>query len=179
MQPMELKGKAELVPAYRLIRVFGDEQANRRHDAPLVGRAKELTFLTDMLARSMDERRCVMATVLGEAGVGKSRLVRELLASTGEDTLVLRGRCLPYGEAITFWPLLDIVRDAVEIAPRRAGRGSAACPGAHIGDREVARRVASMLGWSDEHLPVAELFWGIRELLERIARDRPIVLPDR
>ncbi|MGH2446603.1 MAG: ATP-binding protein [Candidatus Limnocylindria bacterium] len=176
MPPLELKGKSEAVPAHRLIAVFGDEQSDRLHDAPLVGRENELQFLADLLERSIDERRCVLATVLGEAGVGKSRLVRELLDHAASRTTVLRGRCLPYGDGITFWPLLDIVRtaagigtdDPTDVAQRRLE--------ALAGDPEVARRVASALGWSPEQLPVAELFWGLRELLEGIARDGPLIV---
>ena len=79
MPPLDLKGKAAAVTAHRLLRVFGDEQSDRLHDAPLVGREHELRVLFDLLDRSVAERRCVLVSVFGEAGVGKSRLVREVL----------------------------------------------------------------------------------------------------
>lgn len=174
VEPLELKGKADRVPAYRLKRAFGDEQSSRRHLAPFVGRVEELAVLQDRLARSMNERRCHLVTVLGEAGVGKSRLVRALLDGAGETATVLRGRCLPYGESITFWPFLAIVREGVGIDEHDAD--AQARVEALTGDAEVARRVASALGWSAEDLPVAELFWGLRELLEHLARTRPLVV---
>ena len=176
MPPLELKGKSAAVTAYRLVRVFGDEQSDRLHDAPLVGRDVELRFLADLLDRSINGRRCVLATVLGDAGVGKSRLVRELVVSAKERAAVLRGRCLPYGEAITFWPLLEIVRDALGIGPDEPTETARGRLEKLAADPEVARRISSMLGWSDEQLPMAELFWGVRELIEGIARDRPLIM---
>ena len=171
-----LKGKSVPVAAYRLHLVVGDEQASRRHLAPIVGREDELALLTARFERAVTERRCQLATVLGEAGVGKSRLVRALIEAEEERALVLRGRCLPYGESITFWPFLAIVREAAGIGQDELGTAARASVEALSGDPEVARRVASALDWSDEELPVAELFWGIRELLEGLARTRPVVL---
>jgi class 3 adenylate cyclase/tetratricopeptide (TPR) repeat protein len=174
VEPLTLKGKEGTFAAYRLRAVVGDEQAARHHLAPLVGRERELESLTGMFERVVDERRCHLATVLGEAGVGKSRLVRALIDAVGHDATVLRGRCLPYGESITFWPFLAIVREACGIdeldseAPARVE--------AITGDPEVARRVASALGWSDEDLPLAELFWGIRELLDAISTSGPVIV---
>lgn len=174
--PLDLKGKAEAVVAHRLLRVVGDEQSGRLHDAPLVGREQELGVLVGLLDRSTSERRCMLATVLGEAGVGKSRLVRELLAGAEDRATVLRGRCLPYGEGITFWPLLEIVRDAAGIGPDVTPEEAMRHLEALADDTEVARRVGSALGWSDEQLPMAELFWGVRALLEHMAGQRPVII---
>ncbi|MDQ2689386.1 MAG: AAA family ATPase, partial [Chloroflexota bacterium] len=174
--PLELKGKSAPVAAYRLLRVFGDEQAARRHDAPMVGREDELRLLLSLFDRAVTEGRCVLGTVLGDAGVGKSRLVRALLEGVHTDASVLRGRCLPYGEGITFWPLLTMVRDAAQIDADDSTETALERLEALSGDREVARRVASALGWSDEELPVAELFWGVRELFEHLARLQPLVV---
>lgn len=173
---LDLKGKSEPVAAYRLLRVFGDEQASRRHLAPIVGREEELATLAERYAAAVAQRRCHLATVLGEAGVGKSRLVRALIESVGEEATVLRGRCLPYGESITFWPLLSITREAAGIEQDESPEAARARLEALTGDVEVARRVASALDWSREELPIAELFWGIREMLEGLARARPLVL---
>ena len=174
VEPLTLKGKEATVVAYRLRAVVGDEQAARRHLAPFVGRDHELADLVAQFERAADERRCLLATVLGEAGVGKSRLVRALIDTIGPDATVLRGRCLPYGESITFWPLLAIVRDACGID--ELDSEAQARVESLTGDPEVARRVASALGWSDEDLPVAELFWGIREFLESVAQAGPVVV---
>ncbi|HEY6609295.1 MAG TPA: adenylate/guanylate cyclase domain-containing protein, partial [Candidatus Limnocylindria bacterium] len=174
--PLELKGKGEPVPAYRLHRVFGDEQSSRRHLAPLVGRTDELRALVEGFERAGATRECRLVTVLGEAGVGKSRLVRALVDSARDSATILRGRCLPYGESITFWPLLAIVREAAGIDQDEAGDAARAKVERLSGDPEVARRVASALDWSSEELPLPELFWGLRELLEGLARARPLVV---
>ncbi|HSK93130.1 MAG TPA: adenylate/guanylate cyclase domain-containing protein, partial [Candidatus Angelobacter sp.] len=176
LEPMALKGKADLVLAYRLLRVFGDEQSSRHHDAPMVGRDDEQRALIAAFGRAVDERRCVMLTVLGEAGVGKSRLVRSLIDAIEGEAAVFRGRCLPYGEGITFWPILSIVRDACEIGDTDPAEVAVAKLEAVADDPEVSRRVASALGWSDEEMPVAELVWGIREFLECLGRDQPLVV---
>ncbi len=176
MPPLDLKGKSEVVVAHRLLRVIGDEQSGRLHDAPLVGREKELGALLAVLDRSTSERRCMLATVLGEAGVGKSRLVRELLADREHRATILRGRCLPYGEGITFWPLLEMVRDAAGVGPAAAPDEAMRQLEALADDIEIARRVGSAVGWTDEQLPMAELFWGVSALLERMAGQGPVTV---
>ncbi|MDQ3210750.1 MAG: AAA family ATPase, partial [Actinomycetota bacterium] len=98
VEPIAAKGKAEPVPAYRLLRVEEAAPAQeRRLDAPIVGREEELAVLLAEYGRSREERRCRLATVVGEAGVGKSRLAEELLAGVAPEGRVLRGRCLSYG----------------------------------------------------------------------------------
>src|SRR5439155_16141809 len=99
VEPLELKGKAEPVPAYRLLRILGAPE--RRHDALFVGRERELALLREAWKRVQSEQRCELVTVIGDAGVGKSRLVAEALASV--EATIVRGRCLPYGEGITYW----------------------------------------------------------------------------
>ena len=176
VEPLELKGKAERVPAYRLVAVRGDEGVLRRQDAPFVGRELERATLLDLFERATAQGRCLIGTVVGEAGVGKSRLVAETLASIGPRAQVLRGRCLPYGEGITFWPILDIVRDAVGIQPDDPVSAAMDRLREASGDPRVAERVGAAIGFSSEPFPVAELFWGIREFLERIAGERPVAL---
>jgi class 3 adenylate cyclase len=99
---LELKGKRELVPAYPLLAVTG--QPERGFATPMVGRRRELQALRDAFARAAADRSCQLFTVLGSAGVGKSRLAAELLA--GLEARVVRGRCLSYGEGITYWPVV-------------------------------------------------------------------------
>jgi DNA-binding SARP family transcriptional activator len=103
-------GAAELEPldgdAFRLVRLVpGAAQGTRRLESPLVGRAAELAEVEQALAHATEEARCVLLTVLGEAGVGKSRLALEL-RSRAEAT-VLYGACRSYGEGVTFAPLAD------------------------------------------------------------------------
>ena len=106
MEPLQVKGKTAPVTAYRL--VGGHVEPERVFSTPMVGRASELRALQDSLARAVHERSCQLVTVVGAAGVGKSRLAGELL--TGAEARVVRGRCLPYGEDITYWPAVEVVR---------------------------------------------------------------------
>jgi class 3 adenylate cyclase/tetratricopeptide (TPR) repeat protein len=170
--PLELKGKAERVPAHRLL---GLAPAPRISSAPLVGRDGPLALLREQveLARAAGGARLV--TVLGEAGVGKSRLLREFTGELGAATLI-QGRCLPYGEGITFWPLAEAVRAAAGIAeddsPEQARAQVAALAG---GDVEVADRVASAIGLVPTVHAVEETFWGVRRLFEILAAESPLV----
>jgi class 3 adenylate cyclase len=110
VEPLELKGKRERVPAFRLVAVDATAEAFARHmDAPLVGRVREQQRLRADFEGVVTERTCHMFTLLGPAGVGKSRLVAEFLATGGEAADVLRSRCVHYGEDITYWPLVEIL----------------------------------------------------------------------
>ena len=110
LPPLALKGKSEPIAAWRLLDVEpGVAGVLRRMDSPLVGRTAELARLREEFERAETERSCRIVTVLGEPGVGKSRLAAELVASLDEPTRVLEGRCLPYGSGITYWPLVEIV----------------------------------------------------------------------
>lgn len=109
LERLKLKGKADDVPAYRLIEVL-EPSLTRRHDTPFVGRKNELARLLENCQRSVTEQTPTLVTVLGPAGMGKTRLVGELVAEVGEGRTVLQGRCLSYGEGITFWPLQEILR---------------------------------------------------------------------
>jgi len=110
VEPLELKGKREPVPAFRLVAVDATAAAFARHlDAPLVGRVREQQRLQADFEAVVSERACHMFTLLGPAGVGKSRLVAEFLAAADETADVLRSRCLHYGEDITYWPLVEVL----------------------------------------------------------------------
>jgi hypothetical protein len=103
LPPLEAKGKSDPMTAYRLGAVTGETGMARRIDAPFVGRARERTLLAGAWERCVSERACALFTVLGTAGVGKSRLAAEFLDVV--DATVVRGRCLSYGEGITYWPI--------------------------------------------------------------------------
>jgi class 3 adenylate cyclase len=96
--PLELKGKSRPVPAYRLVQV--KHAGEREFTTPMVGRERELDRLQDAYAQAVDDQSCQLFTILGTAGVGKSRLAAEFLAGV-QDARVVRGRCLSYGEGIT------------------------------------------------------------------------------
>ena len=104
-QLLELKGKKEPVAAYALGAV---REAERAHTSRFVGREQELGQLVEAWERTLAGKRCELVTVIGDPGVGKSRLVTEALARI--DARVVRGRCLSYGEGITYWPVVDVVK---------------------------------------------------------------------
>ena len=131
IEPLELKGKAEPVPAYRLLRVH--DAPERRHGELFVGRERELAILQEAWERVRAEQRCELVTVAGDAGVGKSRLAAELLASI--EATVLRGRCLPYGEGITYWPVVEVLKQ-LDVAASGRGR----CGGDPLAARRGRRR---------------------------------------
>src|SRR5205814_9686097 len=111
--PLTLKGKAEPVPAYRLVSV--GHRVSATSATPFVGRAAEMGRLESCLAAATSERRARLVSVVGDAGVGKSRLIREFAERAGESATVLRGRCLPYGNGITFWPLTEAIGGVASI----------------------------------------------------------------
>ena len=158
LEPLALKGKAEPVPAHRLRSVHGEQGFTRRLDAPMVGRETELRRLRDAFDQAVRDRSCQLFTILGAAGVGKSRLAAEFLASL-EHVLVVRGRCLPYGEGITYWPVVEVVErlPEVDVDPVAA---------------ETIRALAS-----DEQLVASsdEIAWAFRKLLEAVASERALV----
>ena len=182
IEPVDAKGKAEPVPAYRLDAVIAGAEAHaRRLDAPMVGRSAELRTIVDAFERSVAERTCRLVTVLGEAGVGKSRLVLEVLDGIGDRSIVLRGRCLPYGEGITYWPVAEAVRRVAAIsdedAPEEARRRIAALlEGVERSDR-IADGVAELIGLGEGAARTAEEgFWAVRRFFEGLARRQPLVL---
>ena len=116
VEPIAAKGKHEPVAAYRLLAVDPALAGHiRRLDTPLIGRERELATLRNAFDRVASERSCQLFTLLGSAGVGKSRLVAEFTASIAAEATILHGRCLSYGEGITYWPIGEIVRAAAGI----------------------------------------------------------------
>jgi class 3 adenylate cyclase/tetratricopeptide (TPR) repeat protein len=171
LQKFRAKGKRDDLPSRRVDEVRpGEAGIARRLDAPLVGRGDELRRLSDELARAERERSCRLLTVLGPAGIGKSRLAHELLSSVAGNATTLTGRCLPYGEGITFWPLVDVVR---------AGGGEDAVRRVLGEDEEgrlAAERVLAGIGAGEGSASAEETFWGVRRYLEALALERPVVL---
>ena len=110
VEPLALKGKSEPVVAFRLLEVLLDSDALARHlETPLVGRERERQRLWRDYEDAVADRTCRLFTLLGPAGIGKSRLVADFLERVGDSADVLRGRCLHYGEGITYWPLVEIL----------------------------------------------------------------------
>lgn len=109
VEPLDLKGKSAPVVAYRLLELVGDEPAMRRLDTPLVGRERERQRLWRDYEDAVTDRTCRLFTLLGPAGMGKSRLVADFLERVDGTADILRGRCLSYGEGITYWPLVEML----------------------------------------------------------------------
>jgi class 3 adenylate cyclase/tetratricopeptide (TPR) repeat protein len=174
--PLDLKGKADPVPAYRLLGLVDADSWVERNLGPLVGRERELGLLLDSFSDAVATGRCRLATVFGSPGMGKSRLVEEFVARISRAAAVVRGRCLSHGRGITFWPVVEIVRKAAGILeedPPDVARSKIADLAR---DDAVARRVAAAVGLSGEEFPVEETFWGVRNLLETMAAVRPLVV---
>jgi class 3 adenylate cyclase/tetratricopeptide (TPR) repeat protein len=177
VEPLTLKGKSERVPAYRLVGLREARDRELEWDAPLVGRQDELRVLHSAFEEAARSRSARLVTIVGDAGVGKSRLTAEFVSSLAGKALALEGRCLPYGDGITFWPLAEALRaesgitDEDDAAEARA-KLAALTDGADDG---VTDRIASAIGLSVEPFPVEELFWGVRRLLERRSAEAPVV----
>ena len=176
---LTLKGKTEAVSAYRLMAVSPVTQGSPTPAyAPLVGREDGLASLQQALQAAIRTRSSQLVTVVGAAGLGKSRLVEEFLRIVEDGTSQLRSRCLPYGEGITFWPLAEIVKQAARIGD---GDGLAAAKPKlmavfnHDGGA-LADRLAAVIGLSDSAYPVEETFWATGQLLQRFASQEPLVV---
>lgn len=109
LEPLALKGRAEPVTAYRLVAVTGVDGAERRLDAAIVGRERERRFLREAFERAVAERTCHLVTLLGDPGIGKSRLLRDAFDALERDATVLFARCSPHGEAVALAPVIDIL----------------------------------------------------------------------
>ena len=156
IEPLELKGKSDPVPAYRLLSVR--DVRERRHGELFVGRERELAILDEAWERVGSEQRCELVTVAGDAGVGKSRLAAEILASI--DATVVRGRCPPYGEGITYWPVVEVLKQ-LDVLPA---------------DEAAAVAIRSLLGQTEEVTSAEEIAWAFRKTLEQAAAERPLVV---
>jgi class 3 adenylate cyclase/tetratricopeptide (TPR) repeat protein len=171
-EPLTAKGKSEPVAAFRLTGLIeGAEFIPRRLDSPLVGRENELAQLQRAYDHAVSERVAYQFTLLGPAGIGKSRLVRELHGRV--DATLLAGRCLPYGEGITYWPLTEIAPLSAEI-DFEANRDEIALETRRIFERLARERplliVFDDLQWSEPTL--LDLIDHISDL----ARDAPMLL---
>ena len=174
VEPLALKGKADAVAAFRVLSVSaGVPERPRRLDSPMVGREREQQLLAQAYERARGERACHLFTVLGAAGVGKSRLVAEVLDDLGVSATIARGRCLSYGEGITFWPLLEIVRG---LHGEDVGSGIAARLAGDENAEVIAARVAAAVGLAGGEGSAEDTFWAARKLFEAHANERPLVV---
>jgi class 3 adenylate cyclase/tetratricopeptide (TPR) repeat protein len=160
--PLAVKGKGSAVRAWRLLGILGEPGRERRPGVPMVGRRAELRLLLDSFDRARSDRTCSLVTIVGAAGIGKSRLADEFIAQLG-DVDVVRGRCVSFGEGITYWPVVPVVREL----------------GAHMDelalDARVVTTLAGVLALGQTTDSTEEIAFAVRKLLEAAARRRPLV----
>jgi class 3 adenylate cyclase len=147
-------------------------RSTRGSAVPLVGRRAELRMLNTRFRRAVDRDRSVLVTVAGPAGIGKSRILREFVAGVEDEATVVVGRCLPYGEGITYWPLIEIVNELA------GATGTSEIEDLLSGDsqpRAVASRVAAAAGRSGASATEVDVQWAVRRLFEALARRGPLV----
>jgi DNA-binding SARP family transcriptional activator/class 3 adenylate cyclase len=157
LEPLRPNDKIEPVSVYRLLRVR-EAGPKRPHEMRFVGRKRELALVSEILERVRAERHCELVTIVGDAGLGKSRLVAELTRSV--DASVVRGRCLSYGEGITYWPVVQVLKEL----------------GLSPADEDVAAAIRSLLGETETTTSAEEIAWAFRKVLEQAAAERPVVV---
>jgi class 3 adenylate cyclase len=178
---LDLRGKSSPVAAYRLVEVReGVPGLARRLDIPLVGRAKELNALRRAVDRAVNETSCRLITVVGPAGAGKSRLAAQLAAESEDEMTVFRGRCLPYGEGITFWPVAEVIRQAAGITDddsfEEVRSKIARLVGKNADAPLIRERLAGVVGVDDHASDQQETFWALRRFFESLAARKPMLL---
>jgi class 3 adenylate cyclase/tetratricopeptide (TPR) repeat protein len=178
---VSLKGKTHPVRAWKVVEVLASVSGwNRRLDSPLVSRDTELGRLHGALARIVQTSTCQAMTVMGGAGIGKSRLVSEFLVDAAGSAQVGQGRCLPYGEGVTFRPVVEILRqlagismsDTPQTAVAKLGLLLRPAPDAAM----VTERIRGLLLLDALPTSIQETFWALRRLLQQVATTRPVVL---
>lgn len=162
--PLALKGKTGRVPAWRVdggSPIRGDSQS-----LALVGREEELDQLEFALRRARRERRCCLVTVVGEAGIGKSRVVREFTESVAVQGMsVAWGSCPSYGADTTYRPLTEVL-SGLDLEHALA----------EVADADLILRRLSGIRSAEASTGVEEVSWAFRRLVEALARDRPLIL---
>ncbi|HEX2128850.1 MAG TPA: AAA family ATPase, partial [Solirubrobacterales bacterium] len=176
---LELRGRRQPMPAYRLRAIEGPG-AVPLAERPLVGRGRELGLLTVAFERAAARGSREFVSVLGDAGVGKSRLVAELTERYGERATLVVGRCLSYGEGITYWALAEVIRRAVGIVEddsveERREKIAAAVAGDPEGEA-IARHLSQLVGLDPAHEPGEQSGWAVRRLLELLAEKGPVIV---
>jgi class 3 adenylate cyclase len=171
----------EAIGASRVVEVLPDTSGRaRRFESPLVGRERQLASLRTAFTNAVTDRACHLFTVLGSAGVGKSRLVEEFARALGDEVTVLRGRCLPYGDGITYWPVAEVMRQAAGGGAQETAEQSLATITAQLETEPkaelIAERVAGALGLASASGESEETFWAVRKVFEVLARRGPLVV---
>jgi class 3 adenylate cyclase len=186
-KPVEAKGKTEPVPVWEAVEARSRLEVDvRRPRAPLVGRRRELDVLVDALARAREERSPQLVTLVGEPGIGKSRLVYELFQRVEADPALIgwrHGRSLPYGEGVTFWALGEMVKTQagiLETDPPEAAEEKLRAAVEGMDDVDwIARHLRPLAGLEAEielGADRSEAFAAWGRFFEELAERRPLVL---
>jgi len=180
LEPLALKGKDEPVPAYRLLGTADTRRHHARLQSPMVGRERQLRQLDEAWEQVVNERICHLFTILGAAGVGKSRVVNDFVERDATDARAVYGRCLAYGDGITYWPLGEIVRTLAGLtdaddAPTGQGRVQALLGGEEDANA-VAERIGAAIGLIETRATQQETAWAARRLFEVVASREPLVI---
>jgi class 3 adenylate cyclase/tetratricopeptide (TPR) repeat protein len=178
-EPLELRGWREPVAVSRV--VGAREEAGRplrSLSAPLVGRESELELLENTFARTVRDRRATLVTLYGEPGVGKSRLTREFVEAL-EGATVLKGRCLPYGEGVTYWPVAEMVKASAGISDddpldQAFEKLRDTCEDEAVAD--LLGLAAGVLEAVEGERSQQEIGWAVRSWAEQLADAQPLVL---
>jgi DNA-binding SARP family transcriptional activator/tetratricopeptide (TPR) repeat protein len=175
LEPLAVAGRRALVPARRLLGLRPDAEAAQRtmSATSFIGRTEELDRLRSAFARATREADCHFVTLLGNPGIGKSRLASEFIASTAAEATAVVGRCPAYGEGNSFSPLAEIVR---QLAGSNPERRLVEIMGADEQAESIARKTLAAIGLLGEPVKPEETAWAVRRLLERVARARPLVV---
>jgi len=180
VEALALKGKADAVPAHRFVSFKDIEAWSKPEGSPFLSRRLELAYLETVYERAVEEHAAYRVTIVGGAGVGKSRLALEFAELARRKADVVFGRCLPYGNGITYWPVREALLSALDIrADALPSEIEAAINGVLEQDdsaARIARDVATLFGVGDEAIQAEELQWAVRKLLESLARERPLVV---
>jgi class 3 adenylate cyclase/tetratricopeptide (TPR) repeat protein len=180
LDAIEVRGRSEPLPAWRVVCAADRalEPTRSTVAAPLIGRESELELLANTFERAARDRRAHLVTLYGEPGVGKSRLVREFVASL-EGATVLGGRCLPYGEGITYWPLAEMVKSSAGIADDDPVREAVEKLRKCCEDEAVADLLGLASGVLDaveQERSAQEIAWAARAWADQLADVQPLVL---
>ena len=172
--PLAAKGKARPLAARRLLGLRPDVPAFARPiSTPFVGRRDELEELRGAFDAVVRERSCALATIVGTPGMGKSRLARELIGSLETEARIVVGRCIAYGQGITYLPLADVVR---EVAGEDLEAGLERILTPMERGNVAARLIAGAVGAHEEGGSPEETAWAFRSLFETLAANRPLVV---
>jgi predicted ATPase/class 3 adenylate cyclase len=177
---LALRGRQAPIEAFRLVSAGPAPQVETPADGPLIGRRRDLALLNVAFERCVARNSREFVTVVGAAGVGKSRLVAELVERYRPSATLLVGRCLPYGEGITYWPLAEIVEQAVGIEDGDEADVARAKLDAALREdpdgETIARRLAQIIGLEEGFESGEHGFWAARRLLEIVAARRPLIV---